>query len=211
MESTPPNFFFSLFYLLAILLAGNALIYHKKPFSSNWIGISSNSIFSILIAIFIQKNSYFELSRQNNQLIEYSFQVNNLDKLSHLVCNECVRKLENFHCYALMAHKNQELFNIMYSEKIYREHCTALSSLNTTLYREPPTPQVQQVPSKSPNTITIQPTPPIKKQKMQPSSPPQQKPIKLPPTTVITPSPAVNMQQQNQQVSLNFHDQSNRF
>lgn len=144
---------------------------------------------------------------KNNQFIEYSFQVNNLDKLSHLVCNECVRKLENFHCYALMAHKNQELFNIMYSEKIYREHCTALSSLNTTLYREPPTPQVQQVPCKSPNTITIQPTPPIKKQKMQPSSPPQQKPIKLPPTTVITPSPAVNMQQQNQQVSLNFHDQ----
>lgn len=39
-----------------------------------------------------------------------------------------------------MAQKNQELFNIMYSEKIYREHCTALSSLNTTLYREPATP-----------------------------------------------------------------------
>lgn len=98
-----------------------------------------------------------------------------------------------------MAHKNQELFNIMYSEKIYREHCTALSSLNTTLYREPPTPQVQQVQPKQPNTITIQPTPPIKKQKVQP----QQKPIKLPPTTVITPSPSPQTtaaQQQNQQV-----------
>lgn len=66
--------------------------------------------------------------------------MNSLDKLSHLVCNECVRKLESFHCYALMAQKNQELFNIMYSEKIYREHCTALSSLNTTLYREPVPP-----------------------------------------------------------------------
>lgn len=120
-----------------------------------------------------------------------------MDKLSHLVCNECVRKIENFHCYALMAHKNQELFNIMYSEKIYREHCTALSSLNTTLYREPPTPQVQQVPPKSPNTITIQPTPPIKKQKIQP----QQKPIKLPPTTVITPAPLQSSQQQTQQVT----------
>lgn len=67
-----------------------------------------------------------------------------MDKLSHLVCHECVRKIENFHCYALMAQKNQELFNIMYSEKIYREHCTALSSLNTTLYREPPTPVVHK-------------------------------------------------------------------
>lgn len=112
------------------------------------------------------------------------------------MCNECVRKIENFHCYALMAHKNQELFNIMYSEKIYREHCTALSSLNTTLYREPPTPQVQQVqPKANSNTITIQPTPPIKKQKIQP----QQKPIKLPPTTVITPAP-LQTPQQTQQV-----------
>lgn len=123
------------------------------------------------------------------------------------MCNECVRKLENFHCYALMAHKNQELFNIMYSEKIYREHCTALSSLNTTLYREPPpTPQPAQSPvqCKSPNTITIQPTPPIKKQKIQP----QQKPIKLPPTTVITPAPPqLPAQQQNsntQQVCIGF-------
>lgn len=131
-----------------------------------------------------------------------------MDKLSHLVCNECVRKLENFHCYALMAHKNQELFNIMYSEKIYREHCTALSSLNTTLYREPPpTPQPSQSPvqCKSPNTITIQPTPPIKKQKMQP----QQKPIKLPPTTVITPAPPqLPTQQQNsntQQVCIRIY------
>ncbi|XP_055296772.1 zinc finger protein 628-like [Sitodiplosis mosellana] len=122
-------------------------------------------------------------------------QITNLDKLSHLVCNECVRKIENFHCYAMMAHKNQELFNIMYSEKIYREHCTALSSLNTTLYREPPTPQVQQVQPKQPNTITIQPTPPIKKQKVQP----QQKPIKLPPTTVITPASPQNTAQQQQQ------------
>lgn len=96
-----------------------------------------------------------------------------------------------------MAHKNQELFNIMYSEKIYREHCTALSSLNTTLYREPPTPQAQQVPAKSPNTITIQPTLPIKKQKVQPTQP--NKPIKLPPTTVITPAPPQPTQQQNTQ------------
>lgn len=106
----------------------------------------------------------------------------------------------------MMAHKNQELFNIMYSEKIYREHCTALSSLNTTLYREPPTPQQaqQQVHSnpivnsnQQQNTITIQPTPPIKKQKVQ-SHP---KPIKLPPTTVITPAPPQIMQQQTQQVN----------
>lgn len=118
--------------------------------------------------------------------------------MSHLVCNECVRKIENFHCYAMMAHKNQELFNIMYSEKIYREHCTALSSLNTTLYREPPTPQVQQVQPKLPNTITIQPTPPIKKQK---TTTQQQKPIKLPPTTVITPAApqTTTTQQQKQQ------------
>lgn len=71
-----------------------------------------------------------------------------MDKLSHLVCTNCVIKIENFHNYALMAQKNQEIFNIMYSEKIYREHCTALSSLNTTLYREPaplPTQQQQQV------------------------------------------------------------------
>lgn len=96
-----------------------------------------------------------------------------------------------------MAHKNQELFNIMYSEKIYREHCTALSSLNTTLYREPPTSQVQPVqPKANANTITIQPTPPLKKQKIQP----QQKPIKLPPTTVITPAPPQNNQQNTQQV-----------
>lgn len=119
-----------------------------------------------------------------------------MDKLSHLICNECVRKIENFHCYAMMAHKNQELFNIMYSEKIYREHCTALSSLNTTLYREPPSPQVQPVESKTSNTITIQPSPPIKKQKMQPL----QKPIKLPPTTVITAAPPQNTPQQTQQV-----------
>lgn len=133
-----------------------------------------------------------------------SKQVNNLDKLSHLVCNECVRKIENFHCYVMMAHKNQELFSIMYSEKIYREHCTALSSLNTTLYREPPTAaQVQPVQAKSPNTITIQPTPPIKKQKMQPllaqqqqPQPQSNKPIKLPPTTVITPAPPQPIQHQ---------------
>lgn len=104
----------------------------------------------------------------------------------------------------MMAHKNQELFSIMYSEKIYREHCTALSSLNTTLYREPPSPQVQSVPTcKSPNTITIQPTPPIKKQKMQPAQPQPQpqtnKPIKLPPTTVITPAPPQPIQQQQHQ------------
>lgn len=128
-------------------------------------------------------------------------QLNNLDKLSHLVCNECVRKIENFHCYAMMAHKNQELFSIMYSEKIYREHCTALSSLNTTLYREPPTAPVQPAQPKSPNTITIQPTPPIKKQKVHhppPSQPQPQtnKPIKLPPTTVITPAPPQPIQQQ---------------
>lgn len=98
----------------------------------------------------------------------FFLQVNNLDKLSHLVCNECVRKIENFHCYALMAQKNQELFNIMYSEKIYREHCTALSSLNTTLYREPPpTPQIQQVQTKPQPAITVQPAPPIKKPKLQ--------------------------------------------
>lgn len=104
----------------------------------------------------------------------------------------------------MMAHKNQELFSIMYSEKIYREHCTALSSLNTTLYREPPTPLVQPVQPKSPNTITIQPTPPIKKQKMQSQSqsqspqqqqPQSNKPIKLPPTTVITPAPPQPIQQ----------------
>ena len=148
-------------------------------------------------------------------------QVNNLDKLSHLVCNECVRKIENFHCYAMMAHKNQELFSIMYSEKIYREHCTALSSLNTTLYREPPTPQSQPVQAKSPNTITIQPTPPIKKQKMQPqqqppplqlqSQPQSHKPIKLPPTTVITPAPPqpIQHQQQQQQQHLQQQQQQN--
>lgn len=139
-------------------------------------------------------------------ILYFSLQINNLDKLSHLVCNECVRKIESFHCYAMMAHKNQELFNIMYSEKIYREHCTALSSLNTTLYREPPTPQpAQQQVHPNPivnsnqqqNTITIQPTPPIKKQKVQS----QPKPIKLPPTTVITPAPTQIMQQQTQQVN----------
>lgn len=155
----------------------------------------------------------------------YYQQVNNLDKLSHLVCNECVRKIENFHCYAMMAHKNQDLFSIMYSEKIYREHCTALSSLNTTLYREPPTAQVQPVQPKSPNTITIQPTPPIKKQKVH-HPPPQQpqpqpnKPIKLPPTTVITPAPPQPFQHQQppqhpqhnsqQQVSHRFPIEKNK-
>lgn len=97
----------------------------------------------------------------------------------------------------MMAHKNQELFNIMYSEKIYREHCTALSSLNTTLYREPPSAPAPQVQPKLPNTISIQPMPPIKKQKVQP---PPVKPIKLPPATVITPAPPQNSQPQTQQV-----------
>lgn len=94
-----------------------------------------------------------------------------------------------------MAQKNQELFNIMYSEKIYREHCTALSSLNTTLYREPPQPpQIQQMPSKNQqHGISVQQSPPIKKQKMQT----QQKPIKVLSQPVITPS--LQSQQQSQQ------------
>lgn len=119
-----------------------------------------------------------------------SKQVNNSDKLSHLVCNECVMKIENFHLYAKMAQKNQELFNIMYSEKIYREHCTALSSLNTTLYREPPQIPGQSSTSNQPHTITVQQVPPIKKQKIQT----QQKPIKVQPQTSV--HPKTNHQQQ---------------
>lgn len=170
-------------------------------FLSKWFFIASKSlVFSLNRFVYYQNRLTLHFPAKTNNSSIFHFQVNNLDKLSHLVCNECVRKIENFHCYALMAHKNQELFNIMYSEKIYREHCTALSSLNTTLYREPPVtphPIPQPAQSKSPNTITIQPSPPIKKQKMQ--SPPQ-KPIKLPPTTVITPAPTSTAQQQTQQV-----------
>lgn len=73
-----------------------------------------------------------------------------MDKLSHLICSNCVLKIENFHNYALMAQKNQEIFNIMYSERIYREHCTALSSLNTTLYREP-----APLPTQNPKTSAL--------------------------------------------------------
>lgn len=124
-----------------------------------------------------------------------------MDKLSHLVCNECVRKIENFHCYALMAQKNQELFNIMYSEKIYREHCTALSSLNTTLYREPPTPVVQHV-AKS---ITFP-----KSQKTQPKqmvSPGSTQPVLSPPSPMASPQPMPLHQQQQQQQQ---HHQQNQ-
>lgn len=122
-----------------------------------------------------------------------------------------MRKIESFHCYALMAQKNQELFNIMYSEKIYREHCTALSSLNTTLYREPPTPQVQQQqsPKKPQPAVTVQPTGitvPNKKPKLQQIQQPKQaKPtkIQLPPQTIITPPlqhhQILQQQQQQQQ------------
>lgn len=120
-----------------------------------------------------------------------------MDKLSHLVCNECVRKIESFHCYALMAQKNQELFNIMYSEKIYREHCTALSSLNTTLYREPPTPQIQQVQTKPQPTITVQSAPPLKKPKLQ--SPKQQTTVSMiPPQPTVLTSPLSQAQQLSQ-------------
>lgn len=47
LESSPPNFLSSLFYLWAIFLTDSVLIHHKKPFSSNWLGISTNSIVSI--------------------------------------------------------------------------------------------------------------------------------------------------------------------
>lgn len=128
-------------------------------------------------------------------LLFFTLQVNAMDKLSHLVCNECVRKIDNFHCYALMAQKNQELFNIMYSEKIYREHCTALSSLNTTLYREPPpTPTASQV-SKSTTCPKSQ-----KKQSKQMASPGTMQPV-LSSSPLASPQsmPIHQQQQQHQQ------------
>lgn len=114
-------------------------------------------------------------------------QVNSLDKLSHLVCNECVRKLESFHCYALMAQKNQELFNIMYSEKIYREHCTALSSLNTTLYRETPAVPVHPVRSSS---SLVQPKAPKSQTKPKPMPALKKQPAHSP--SSLSPSPSAS-------------------
>lgn len=84
----------------------------------------------------------------------------------------------------------------MYSEKIYREHCTALSSLNTTLYREPPQPLGQSsVHPNQPHTITVQQIPPIKKQKLHT----QQKPIKVQPQSSVQPKMQPPQQQHQHQ------------
>lgn len=101
-------------------------------------------------------------------------------------------KIENFHNYALMAQKNQEIFNIMYSEKIYREHCTALSSLNTTLYREP-APVPIQAPQQSAITSTSSTKLASRSNdfKMQPQIKVQQPKQQKSPLPVVQPAPQV--------------------